>query len=584
MATFGRSKVRLWESTLEKLGRIFAETYKIHVVFDTDQCMTDGKTIYLPVIPEGASDEFLDAIHGFLDHEVAHHQFTNFDVLAEADKLGLKHHLALNAIEDPRVEREMCKLWRGSKINLANCREWSLKQLSKRWDELSEFGKVLQSIIVKFEVEDKHWFVEKHITPNTDLCSKLEVIKPVTDKLGTIASTQEAFELAKELIKLLEEKEEPPPESDQNNQASQSNMAGIGSPMPSSPKEEQEPTPLVEEPTQQELKKDSEITSTQNQIKKEAQRLQKNYRSRPGRDRYLIYTTENDVIENITTGDKTATAEFLAESRQMVNTIRQKFRLNLLTKTMNRWESGKRRGKIDCHSLHRVTLGTGKDVFRNRVVSQGFDTVASLYIDHSGSMYPNNMDMAAMAALIFGECLNDIGIPFEIVGYSTGEFNEGKEAYLKASKSEQDMYTRWGRLWMGIYKNFDEQWLTSRHRVLNMSRNGKYNTYDGESIRIAAQRLVARREERKILFVFSDGYPCPNVPMFTEIHCAYLKTIALEIEKHIEVFAIGIQSDAVKEYYTNSVVINKLSDLPSVMLSELDRLIRQGQNAYGKAI
>jgi cobalamin biosynthesis protein CobT len=560
--SFGKSKVRLWESTLEKLARILADKYKIKVIFKGDLCCTTGKDIYLPVIPEGASDEFLDAVAGYLDHEVSHNIFTEMEIIKETCALGVKHTALTNIIEDHRVEKEMIKLWRGSKINLRNCREWSLKQLSAHWSELSEFGKLGQSIGICAVCDPTHWFVEKHISSDPELLQKLETVKEYTDLIPSLSSTREAFELAKSIMMKLQEEDVPEPsEEEEVEEDSKESSVSAG-----------------------ELTGDEKFTSLPGQIQKEAKALQEDRIKRNLKeDRYLIYSTEDDVIEYITDGDKTALASFLAESRQMVNTIRQKFRLNLVGCTKNRWECGKRRGKIDHQSVYKVVLGTGKDVFRTKMEAPGFDTAVSLYIDHSSSMSFDKINLAAMSAIIFGEALNDIGIPFEIAGYSTGQYDEGVNIFNQASEEERKLYTRWGRLWIGVYKRFDELWLTSRHRCLNMSRHEKYNTYDGEAVRFAAQRLLARPEKRKILFVFSDGYPCPNVQQFTDDHCAYLTTIAKDVEKVVELFAIGIKSDSVKKYYKNSVVVNDIRDLPSVMLSQLDRMIRQGQNILHKA-
>lgn len=574
MTTFGRSKVKLWENTLEKLARVLSEKYKIKIIFKHDMCMTTGKTIFLPVIPEGASDEFLDACAGFLDHEVSHNLFTEMDRMKEANKIGKKHGIMLNAIEDPRVEKEMIKLWRGCKVNLRNCREWSLKQLASRWSELSDFGKLAQSIVIRAACDDEHWFVKEHILTDEDLMKRLNSIEEFTSNMPKLKNTAEAFEMAKQILAKLAEPDEPD-DSDQGEDGDEDEEEGTL---------EVESNPMAE-PTDSELEKDEELTSVRKQIQQEAKNLHGKLKQvrHNAEDRYLIYSTENDVIEYITDGDKMATSDFLHQSRQMVNTIRQKFRLNLLSRAQSRWESGKRRGKVNPQSVYRVVLGTGKDVFRNKVISPAFDTVVSLYIDHSNSMYPSSIDLAAMAALIFGEALSDINLPFEIAGYSTGEYHEGQRIYDAASPEERQLYTRWGRLWIGVYKKFDEQWASSRHRCLQMSRNGKYNTYDGETMRIATQRLLARPEKRKILFVFSDGFPCPNVQKFIGEHTAYLKTVAKEIERVVEVFAIGVCSDAVQDFWSNRVVIHNIRDLPTVMLTELDRLIRQGQNAYAKA-
>jgi cobalamin biosynthesis protein CobT len=113
--------------------------------------------------------------------------------------------------------------------------------------------------------------------------------------------------------------------------------------------------------------------------------------------------------------------------------------------------------------------------------------------------------------------------------------------------------------------------------MVRMARNPKINTYDGESLRVGAQMLLARPEKRKILFWMNDGQPCPNYGDDTQAHNKYAADCAKEVEKAIELFAIGIRTDAVKRLYSNCVQINELEDLPKVCLSELDALIRKGK-------
>jgi cobaltochelatase CobT len=309
-------------------------------------------------------------------------------------------------------------------------------------------------------------------------------------------------------------------------------------------------------------------------------------------DNYLIYSTENDTMEDITDGDRaackkflddsSACKKFLDDSRQITNALGRKFRLNLVSETRTRWDGGKRRGRLDKRRVHQLITGGSKNVFKRRTMRKGFDTTALLMIDHSDSMFPNSIDLAAKTALVFGENLHELAIPFSIWGYSTGHFHEGREVKHSATPQERDLYTRWGRLWVGVYKKFEENWPTNRHRCHQMSRNGKYNTYDGEAVRLAAQHLMLRPEKRKLLFVLCDGYPCPNCHEYMDTHAAYLKAVAREVEKQIEVFAIGIGHNDVKKFYSNAVGIHSLTDLPTVMLAEMDRLLRKGQNAYAR--
>ena len=555
MSGFGRGQVQLTETTLEKIARIFAQQYGIKVVFKNDRCVTDGKVIYLPVIPEGASVEFLEACEGYVDHEVSHCLHSDFEVMAEANAIGKKHGLLLNAFEDPRSDALMTKLWRGTKINLTNCHEWSLKQLKIRWDELTPFGKFVHACdMIGYEHTD-HWFYEELVKPDVETMHMVALCDDLLERAPVLETCRDGLELAKEIMERLLEEDAP----------------------------EEETKPGEKKKGKGEGDSDEDILNRGKQIQREAQDEQRKQRERhPEQDSYLIYSTERDEVEYITDGDRGAAKRFLDESRQITNSLGRKFRLNLVSETRSRWDAGKRRGKLNPRDGHKIALGTGKNVFKTQSINPGFDTVVGMLIDHSQSMHPSSIDLAAKTAMVFGENLHPLNVPFAIYGHSTGDFYDGDAVKEAASEQEKELYTRWGKMWLGVYKKFEENWPSVRHRCHRMSRHTKYNTYDAEAVRLVAQHLLRRPEKRKILFVLCDGYPCPNVQEHTNVHSAYLQTVCKEVEKVIELFAIGIGYAAVDQYYKNSVGISDLRDLPVVMLEELDRLLRRGQNAYAR--
>ncbi|HGL3854423.1 TPA: hypothetical protein ACKE3U_003750 [Klebsiella aerogenes] len=67
--------------------------------------------ICIPSIPDDASDKFLMAIRGFIDHEVAHVLFTDSTKATS---------FVWNAVEDTFIERKMGEMFKGSKANLIN--------------------------------------------------------------------------------------------------------------------------------------------------------------------------------------------------------------------------------------------------------------------------------------------------------------------------------------------------------------------------------------------------------------------------------------------------------------------------------
>ncbi|UUZ75399.1 hypothetical protein LP414_27165 [Polaromonas sp. P1(28)-13] len=74
--------------------------------------------VNLPYMPDNATEELIDAIQGFLDHEVAHILFTDFTLMAEAEKFNCGS--MLNLLEDTRIERCMSERFQGASYNLAN--------------------------------------------------------------------------------------------------------------------------------------------------------------------------------------------------------------------------------------------------------------------------------------------------------------------------------------------------------------------------------------------------------------------------------------------------------------------------------
>jgi cobalamin biosynthesis protein CobT len=322
----------------------------------------------------------------------------------------------------------------------------------------------------------------------------------------------------------------------------------------------------------EELERDNELLSRSEMLKDAAMQ------DLDGTDRYLIYSTEGDVIENIKDGDRVGYRQFMSETSSMVSTIKRKMARSMLSSNVSRWAGDKTRGKINPRAVFRVPLGTSKRVFRQKVQSEDFNTVVEIMVDHSGSMSGPRLSLAGRTVAVLGEVLNQLSVPFSVTGFSTGDWDEASNRKRGAPPEARKMYTRWGNLWIGVYKDYNESWAKAAPRVMQMVRNERANTYDGESLRWGTQRLLRRSEKRKILFWLNDGQPCPNGGDDSQAHRQYASDCAKDAEKAVELMAVGIQTDAVKQYYKNYVVVNNLDDLPGVCLNELDALLRKGKS------
>ena len=94
------------ETALEKVSRILSKQYGLRLVCEGDRCMTDGRTIYLPSLPDDVPEELVDAIRGWADHEASHAIYTNTRMATPfREKHGQQAFDILNGLEDARVER-----------------------------------------------------------------------------------------------------------------------------------------------------------------------------------------------------------------------------------------------------------------------------------------------------------------------------------------------------------------------------------------------------------------------------------------------------------------------------------------------
>jgi cobalamin biosynthesis protein CobT len=247
-----------------------------------------------------------------------------------------------------------------------------------------------------------------------------------------------------------------------------------------------------------------------------------------------------------------------------------------------RWERGRTRGKVNPAALHKIPVGVDHKVFRKREIAQAFNTRVSLLVDHSGSMMGGRIALAARAASAFAEVLAQLRIPFEVLGFTSGRHGDGHRRYTAASLEDRQIFARWGALRTIVYKEFAENFTRVSGRLHSMSSfTGGEANYDGESVLIAARRLAqaARPEERRILFVFSDGCPAGTVthsPLW-ERQAGHLHEAIRQVRATgTELFGIGIESNAVAEYYNEHVVVNSAEDLPRETVRALDKLLRRG--------
>lgn len=197
---------------LRKVAQVIAENYGIDVIFKGHMAYTDGKTIVVPSLPEDAPDDLIEAIIGYIDHEVGHIRHTDISIKArrtkelDADK---RLHLAWNAVEDVRQEHLMAKEFRGAGLNLEFVQEWTLGKIEKKIDakeiELDPFQRFCILLIVRAKMLDgSPYAADFYGRQAGPLAEVIERLDPEIREFTSLPTTADAFEMSKTLLAKLD--------------------------------------------------------------------------------------------------------------------------------------------------------------------------------------------------------------------------------------------------------------------------------------------------------------------------------------------------------------------------------------------
>jgi cobalamin biosynthesis protein CobT len=271
--------------------------------------------------------------------------------------------------------------------------------------------------------------------------------------------------------------------------------------------------------------------------------------------------------------------ERLAELLPQVAGVRQHLLQALQAEPKARWLGDREEGKIDPRSLHRLACPAPERenrprVFRKKVRTKRLRTAATLLLDESTSMLElNRIELASQTALVFCEALARLNVKTSVIGFSTLHGDSAGEISRRSGIPIDELRRRYRLcpLIHTVYKRFDEKFSSVSGRFENM--RPKNLTPLGESILFAARELRARPEERKVLFVLTDGMP------FVGGHLAYAafahaREAVKRVEKAgVDVALVGIQEQAVRRLHHRSVVVNALDELPRTVMRQLRKLL-----------
>lgn len=275
------------------------------------------------------------------------------------------------------------------------------------------------------------------------------------------------------------------------------------------------------------------------------------------------YSSPAKIAQNVRTSSRfRRTHDFLEEA--VDSRTARKVRRLLAARAEEIYMHGMKKGRISAHNLYRVTRDDDR-VFKQRSENDTLNRAVTLLVDSSGSMYNAGRTImdgskprttkkyleAYRAAIQLGEAISTLGVPLEILAFTTS-------CYAKP--------------FQGIVKPFGKRFIKTHlfdAFAAVSSEMGSSNS-DGESILWAYDRLLRQPTKSKMLIVLSDGKPAA----YGCDAYGHTKAVVKEIEAHglVDCYGIGILDSNVKAIYTNHAVLKDPRDLDTTLLELIKKV------------
>lgn len=173
--------------------------------------------VNIPYLPDDASDDFIAAVQGFLDHEVAHVLYTDQRVVMEAAKLGKRVKNLHNVFEDVYIERRMTAAFPGAVANLDATRRFHADRIAlPKIKEALARGDIAQAEGYAAVLQIRAWGGQRiaadALRDNPGiaaLCSKMaeRLGADLIKRIGNIKNSADALDIARQAKARLD----PPP-------------------------------------------------------------------------------------------------------------------------------------------------------------------------------------------------------------------------------------------------------------------------------------------------------------------------------------------------------------------------------------
>jgi len=231
--------------------------------------------------------------------------------------------------------------------------------------------------------------------------------------------------------------------------------------------------------------------------------------------------------------------------------------------------------------LYRLGSDIGANVFKNQIKGQKLDCAVTLMVDGSGSMLnrsngDNKWDRTVELVLSLADALDrNVDLEVLIQNAEAGNIHDFTRQYRKWGS----YYNRHLPCIVRVVKGFNEP-ISKVKRIHSFTPTK--NAIENEALRIAAKRISATPNKRKIIFSITDGFPLSSFKRdSTSALREDLKEVIIDIKKHSDIELIGlgigpIGVTGVRKYYPDYVECDNVKELTKVGLSKLIKILKRG--------
>jgi hypothetical protein len=274
--------------------------------------------------------------------------------------------------------------------------------------------------------------------------------------------------------------------------------------------------------------------------------------------KHLTATDKYDKVDIKTNASSEELFKIRKDNSQVLKNLKNIFRNKLKFSKRDHFKGNREEGNLDSRSLWKLASRSidDKNYFEVNDPKYVNKVAATIVADVSGSQekeYTAYGKKIKELMLFLSDALTEVFVKHEALGIHAPICSEMQD--LKANANIFNR--RVNNLETIVYKRFDDK----KNNGINNVQIECTDNSDGESLRIAAKRLLKCPARSRILFYITDGKPYLSDCNMDIIDQDLVKTIAWLKENKIRVFAFGFNEDGKKFFKENFCHIKTWNDL-----------------------